>query len=85
MQITVVAVICHSLVAVVPQSVGTLRDDPVCREVIVVKQEMPMQMCMLSQPALAEWKEHSIYRSDSWHIARIKCVPGSDYVPKERV
>jgi hypothetical protein len=44
-----------------------------------------MQACMLSQPALAEWKASSIYKSDSWRIARIKCVPGGDYVPKERV
>ena len=39
---------------------------------------------MLSQPALADWKANSIYKSDNWRIERIKCVPG-DYVPKERV
>jgi hypothetical protein len=39
---------------------------------------------MLSQPALADWKERSIFRGDQWWIRRIKCVPG-DYVPKERV
>jgi hypothetical protein len=47
MQITVVALMCHAL-ASIPQ--------PVCREEIVVKDEMPMQACMLSQPALADWK-----------------------------
>ena len=41
MQITVVALMCHTL-ASIPQ--------PVCREEIVVKDEMPMQACMLSQP-----------------------------------
>jgi hypothetical protein len=83
MQITVVAVMCHTLGAFFPEAVGT-RPDPVCREVIIIKDDMPMQVCMLSQPALADWKERSIYRGDQWRISRIKCVPG-DYVPKERV
>jgi hypothetical protein len=83
MQITVVAVMCHTLGAFFPEAVGT-RPDPACREVIVVKDEMPMQFCMLFQPAPADWKERSIYRGDQWRISRIKCVPG-DYVPKERV
>jgi hypothetical protein len=83
MQITVVVVMCHTIGAFVPESVGTL-PDPVCREVIVIKGDMPMQSCILSQPTLADWKERSIYRGDQWRISRIKCVPG-DYVPKERV
>jgi hypothetical protein len=83
MQITVVAVMCHTIGAVAPQSVGTL-PDPVCREVIVTQNDMPMQACMLSQPALADWKERSIYRGEQWRVSRIKCVPG-DYVPKERI
>jgi hypothetical protein len=36
MQITVVAVMCHTLGAITAQSVGSL-PDPVCREVIVIK------------------------------------------------
>ena len=83
MLITVVAVMCHSLGAIVPQSVRT-EAESVCREEIVVKQDMAMQACMLSQAALAEWKEQSIFRGDQWTIARIKCVPG-DYVPKVHV
>jgi hypothetical protein len=83
MQITVVAVICHSLGAILPESVGTVAE-PVCREVIVVKQDMAMQACLLSQAALAAWKEQSIFRGAQWTIAQIKCVPG-DYVPKDRV
>jgi hypothetical protein len=83
MQSTVVAVMCHTLGAVVAQSIGT-QDQPYCREVVVIRQDMPMQACMLSQLALAEWKANSIYKSDSSCIERIKCVPG-DYVPKERV
>jgi hypothetical protein len=69
-QITVVALMCHTL-ASIPQ--------PVCREEIVVKDEMPTQACMLSQAALADWKEHSIYADEQWAIGRVKCVPG-DYV-----
>jgi hypothetical protein len=83
MQITVVAVMCHTIGAISPQSVGTL-PDPVCREVIVIQNDMPMQACMLSQPALADWKERSIYRGEQWRVSRIKCVPG-DYVPNERI
>jgi hypothetical protein len=72
MQITVVALMCHTL-ASIPQ--------PVCREEIVVKDEMPMQACMLSQPAIADWKRRSMFSGDQWNVARIKCVPG-DYVLK---
>jgi hypothetical protein len=46
MQITVVAVMCHVVGAVVAEGVGTL-PEAVCREVIVIKQDMPMQACML--------------------------------------
>ncbi len=81
MQITVIAVMCHTMGAFVAESPAP---DLVCREVIVIQNDMPMQACMLSQPALAEWKERSIYRGHQWRISRIKCVPG-DYVPKERV
>jgi hypothetical protein len=83
MQITVVVVVCHTIGAFVPEAVGTV-PGPVSREVIVIKDDMPMQSCLLSQPGLADWKERSIYRGGSWRISRIKCVPG-EYVPKERV
>jgi hypothetical protein len=73
MQITVVVVMCHMLESV-PQ--------PVCREEIIVKGDMPMHVCEFSQPALAEWKAQSIYRGNEWTISRIKCIPG-DYVIKE--
>jgi hypothetical protein len=83
MQITLVAVMCHTIGAFVPQSVDTF-PDPVCREVIVINDDMSLQSCVLSQPALADWKARSIYSGASWWISRIKCVPG-DYVAKERV
>jgi hypothetical protein len=78
MQITVVVVICHTIGAFVPESVGTL-PSPVCRE-----DRHQGRNADHSQPALADWKERSIYRGEQWRISRIKCVPG-DYVPKERV
>lgn len=74
MQITVVAILCHGLTGITA---------PVCREEIVIKDEMSMQACMNAQPALAQWKASSIYQSDSWWISRIKCVPG-DYVVRDR-
>jgi hypothetical protein len=83
MQMTVVAVMCHTISATITQSVGT-QPDSICREVIVIKDDMSLQACMLSQPALADWKERSVYRGDQWRISRIKCVPG-DYAPKERI
>ena len=83
MQITVVAVMCHYDRSDRPACRSAPLPDPVCREVIVIKDDMPMQSCMLSQPALADWKGRSIYRGDQWWISRIKCVPG-DYVPKEQ-
>lgn len=75
MQVTVVVLICHALGSI-PQ--------PVCREEIVVKDNMPMQACFLSQAAIADWKAHSIFRGEQWTVARIKCVPG-DYVIKDAI
>jgi hypothetical protein len=68
MQISIVLTLCHSLAGI---------PAPVCREEIVIKDEMPMQACMLSQAAIAEWKANSIYRGEGWTVARFKCVPGS--------
>lgn len=84
MQITIIAVVCHSIGAFVPEFAGGAKPESVCREVIVIKDDTSMQSCVISQPALADWKEHSIYQGDQWRISRVKCVPG-DYVPKERV
>jgi hypothetical protein len=75
MQITVVAVICHMLSPI---------PEPVCHEEIVVKDDMSMQMCMLAEPGVAEWKERSIYRGDQWRILRIMCKPG-DYEPRDAI
>lgn len=75
MQISVVLTLCHALGSM-PQ--------PVCREEIAIKDEMPMQACLVSQAAIADWKAHSIFRGDQWTVARIKCVPG-DYVIRDAI
>ena len=75
MKITVVASVCHALTNI---------SAPVCHEEIVVQDDMPMQMCLLSQPAIAEWKANSLYRGDQWTINRIRCIPG-DYQPKDAI
>ncbi len=75
MKITVVALLCH-IIAPIP--------DPVCREEIVTKDDMPMQACIMSQAAVADWKNRSIFRGDQWMVERIKCVPG-DYLPKDAI
>lgn len=76
MQITVVALLCQTL-APIPS--------PVCREEIIIKDDMSMQACMISFPAIADWKAHSIFRGDSWTVARIRCVPGGEYVLKDAI
>ena len=75
MQITVVAVVCHALANITTS---------VCHEEIVTKQDMSIMSCMVGQPQIALWKEHTIYRGEQWTIARIKCIPG-DYEPKDSV
>lgn len=75
MQITVVVSICHALAGIAA---------PVCHEEIVVKDDMPMQACLISQAAIADWKQRSIYRGDQWTVGRIRCIPG-DYQPKDAI
>jgi hypothetical protein len=68
MQITVVAVLCHQLAGI---------NAPVCREEIIARTD-EMHACLFSQPAIADWKANSIFRSDAWVISRVRCVP-DDY------
>jgi len=75
MQISVVAMVCHMLAPI---------SDPVCHEQVIIQDDMSMQECMLSQEAIADWKEKSIYHGDQWVIARIRCIPG-DYMPKDAI
>jgi hypothetical protein len=74
MQISVVVSVCHVL--------GTI-SQPLCHEELITKADMPMQACLISQAAVADWKNRSIYRGDNWNINRIRCIPG-DYVLKDR-
>jgi hypothetical protein len=73
MQVSIVVLMCHML--------GTI-SQPICREEIAIKSEMQFDQCILSQPALDQWKASSIYQSDAWWISEIKCVPG-DYVVRD--
>lgn len=75
MMLSVVVSVCHALAGI---------SSPVCHEEVVVKDDMPMQACLISQAAIADWKSHSIYRSEAWTIDRIRCIPG-DYWPKDAI
>jgi hypothetical protein len=76
MLITIAVVLCHTIAAV-PNA-------PVCREEIIARSDS-MQACLVGQPAIADWKAHSIYASEAWTIRRIKCVPGSDYQVRDAI
>jgi len=74
MQISVVVSVCHDL--------GTI-SQPLCHEELITKADMPMQACLISQAAVADWKAKSRYSGDQWNIERIRCIPG-EYVLKDR-
>lgn len=75
MQISIVAVMCHALAAA---------PSDLCHEELITKVEMEdsLTACIMSQPALAEWKMKSKFADDHWWIKRVKCVPGN-YVLKD--
>lgn len=75
MQITVVVSICHALAGIT---------SPVCHEEILVRDEMPMQACMIAQAAIADWKAHSRFSGNQWTVSRIRCIPG-DYQPRDAI
>jgi hypothetical protein len=74
-QITVVALLCHSLAGI---------SGPVCHEEVVVKNEMPMQLCALAQPLIADWKEKSRFSGEQWNVVGFHCEDG-DYVPRDAI
>ena len=47
-----------------------------CHEETVFEGEGSMQMCLLPQAAIAQWKAQSAYADDEWHIQKIRCLPG---------
>lgn len=75
MKITIVLTLCHML--------PNIPAAPVCREEVITQTDT-MASCLIGQDAIADWKAHSIYRSDAWSIARIKCVPG-DYQVRDAI
>lgn len=74
MLITVVAIVCR-IASPVPSA-------PVCHEEIVIQDDMPMQTCIMSQAAVADWKSRSRFVGDGWRIARVRCVAGT-YLRKD--
>jgi hypothetical protein len=53
-----------------------------CREVVAAQQDIPA--CIISQAAVADWKEHSFYRGDRWSISRMRCE-AAGYQPKDAI
>lgn len=72
---SVVVMLCHSLLNI---------SAPICHEEIVVKQMMSAEQCSMSQPAIAEWKNQSIFKSDEWSVLGFKCSPGN-YIIKDNI
>ena len=75
MKLSVIVTLCHTLTGI---------PAPVCREEVVYTDDMSMEMCIFSQAAVAEWKDHSIYKADEWTVQGIKCA-GSGYVIKDAI
>jgi len=75
MKLSVVVTLCHALTGI---------PGPVCREEIVYTDDMPMQACIFSQAAVAEWKAASIYKADEWTVQGIKCA-GPGYIIKDAI
>lgn len=70
--ITLIVVICHSLVGV----------PALCHEEFVARAEVSSIQCqMQSQQVVSLWKENSIFAGDHWTIGEIDCKPG-DYQPR---
>jgi hypothetical protein len=77
MIMTVVALLCHFTFPIT---------EPVCHEVIVTRQEMTMQRCMMgSQIGIANWKQQSIYSGEQWTVEDVQCIPGDSYQPKDMI
>lgn len=84
MVITALVLMCHvlgptdSLTPATPSNLDT-GNAPKCEPVVVTDSDrtpgLTMLGCMLSQPAIAQWKTaHPLYKSDEWRIADVKCI-----------
>lgn len=92
MIVSVVVTICHMVLTQPPEQ-GYLVDPDrmqpaeyleTCHDDVLAQEDMPLQVCMLSQPQIAYWKEHSIYATPAWKVKRWRCIPGK-YVVKEQI
>lgn len=82
MFVTIVAVMCHLVVA--SRTIAADRDctaEEARVEEIVTDTDkdasVDMSACQIGQAPLADWKQHHpIYFKPAWRIGRVKCVPG---------
>lgn len=75
MVVTIAATLCTLLNPV------TTTDVLACHEEVLHRGDS-LQECVLSQAAVADWKDKSRFRGPDWTITRIRCVPGA-YVDKD--
>lgn len=83
MFVTVVAVVCHMLVAhpIIAADRDCTAEEARVEEIVTdsdMDEHVDFFACQIgAQMALAKWKsEHPIYHRNDWRIARIKCAPG---------
>lgn len=91
MMLSIVVLACHLATVAPPSSDDDTFSDPdglrpaaadvappieYCHEEVLAEIDLPMQACMMSQPQLAYWKEHSTFSGPSWRIAKWRCIPG---------
>lgn len=91
MIVTVVAVMCHLMVAkptLAPDTDCTAEEAKV-EEIVTdstMDEHVDFMSCMIhGQLGVADWKsKHPIYFKPDWRVARIKCEPGR-YIVKNAV
>lgn len=90
MFVTVVAVMCHLMVAhpTISPDRGCTAEEAKVEEIVTDTEKdasLNFQSCMIGQANLANWKSnHPVYFKAEWRIGRVKCVPGH-YEPRGEI
>ena len=92
MILSIVVTVCHMALTeppdnslmIVPDRMTPAGYVDLCHEDILAEEDMPMQTCMLSEPQIAYWKEHSVYAAAGWTVKKWRCIPGH-YVVKDAI
>ena len=94
MMLSLVVTVCHLTMAdpipadndptVDPEGLRPITNMELCHEEVIMEADGSMQACIISQPALADWKGHSRFRGPQWRISRWRCIPGH-YVVKDAI